>query len=296
MAFFSDHLAMTLQELNDNPDQWGLILNDSTLKLIEEAFVTGSVVLTGPSYTLGDGQGTSEADHYRFGILNITGNPTAAANVNVPVSIKSGTFVKKYWLVIDNTSGGHQITFKTSTGTGVNLVAGRATFCYCDGTNIIATSVNNAVSADSATTATTATNSTQLGGVAAANYAQLGVRQTWTAGQVVQRTVLTNPGSGIITPNLSLSGSFYCLWGGNWQLAAPTGTPINGDQFSIVIQQDTGGNHTISYPATTYIWEGGSAGVLSTAFQAVDYLSFEYCSDIAGAGGKWVASILNNLS
>jgi hypothetical protein len=296
MAFFSDYLALTLQELNDNPDQWGLILNDSTLKLMEEAFVTGAVVLTGTTYTLGDGQGTSEDDHYRFGILNITGNPGGAANVNLPVDIKNGVFVKKYWLVVDNTTGGHQITFKTSTGTGVNLTAGRATFCYCDGTNIKETSVNNAVSADSATTATTATNSTQLGGVAAANYAQKGLRQTWTAGQVVQRFPLTNPGSGIITPDLSESNSFYCLWGGNWQLAAPTGTPVNGEQFSIVIQQDTGGNHTISYPTTTYIWEGGSPGALSTAFQAVDYLAFEYCSDIAGTGGKWIASILNDLS
>jgi hypothetical protein len=295
MAFFSDYLAMTLQELDDNENTWGEILNDSTLKLIEEAFVAGSVVLTGPTYTLNTSQGLSNADHYRWGILKITGNPGAAANINLPVDIKNGLFVQKYWLVFDNTTGGHQITFKTSTGTGVNLVQGRATFCWCDGTNILESSVNNAVNADNATLAATATNATQLGGVAAAGYGQLDVRNTWTAGQVVQRYVLTES-VGTVTPDLNESNSFYCLWGGNWQLAAPTGSPVNGEQFSICIEQDTGGNHTISYPVNTYIWEGGNAGALSTAFQQVDYLAFEYCSDITGTGGKWIASILNNLS
>jgi len=301
MATYSDILDILYQETNENPNSWGDVLN-AQQQLIETAFDTASVVLTGTSYTMDDSRGADATDHYRYGIVNITGNPGGAANVNVPVGITSTTFVKKAWLVIDNTSGGHTITFKTSTGTGVALVAGTPMWCYCDGTNMVnasayASLAATATTATSATTATTATNATQLGGVAAANYAVtatlLDTRNTWTKGQVVQRATLTAT-TGVVTPSVTTSNAFYSEWLGAWQLANPTGSPVNGDTFSIVIEQGAGAPHTISF-GTQYVFESGIAPTLSTVAGQVDILLFEYCTN-TGLGNAWIGTILKNLS
>lgn len=300
MPTYSNVLDLLYQITNENPDLWGDILNDQQ-KLLETAFDTATITLTGSSYTLDDSRGSDPtSDHYRYGIINITGSPGGDASVNVPVGITSSSFLKKVWLVIDNTTGGNAITFKTATGTGVTLNYQEPTWCYCDGTNIINAS-NYAETAGSATTATTATSATsaddssKLGGVVAASYAQtstlLDTRNTWTKGQVVQRATLTES-VGVVTPNVTTSNAFYCLWGGNWQLGNPGGSPVNGDVFSLVVEQDTGGGHTISFD-TQFAFEGGSAPALSTLVGEVDLLMFEYCTDI---GNKWIGTILSNVS
>lgn len=295
MSITSDILALTLQATNDNPDLWGEVLNDSVVKLIESAFDTTTVDVTSGDATLDDTQGSDVATHYRYGILNVIGAPGIARNVNLPVDIKNGALLKKAWLVIDNTTGGDTITFKTATGAGVALTSGEAVWCYCDGTDIKGTYVASAGNAATADLATDSLDAQLLDGVDSTAFGQLAVRNTWTAGQVVQRAAATES-VNIVTCDIDESNSFYMLWEGNWQLAAPGGTPVNGDQFSIIIQQGAGGSHTISFAATTYIWEGGTAPALSTVAGNVDYLAFEYCSDITGGGGQWVGTIMNNLS
>lgn len=304
MPTYSNTLDLLYQITNENPNTWGDVLN-AQQQLLETAFDTCTVnVQSVTTYTLDDARGADGAasEHYRYGILNITGNPGAACTVNLPVGITSTAFLKKAWLVIDNTTGGFTITFKTSSGAGVDLIAGTPTWCYCDGTDIInassyATNAGNATTATTATNATLATDSNQLGGVAAANYAQtatlLDTRNTWTKGQVVQAGTLTESPVNTITPDLSVSNSFYVEWAGNWQLAAPQNA-VNGDSFSMFVEQAAGGSHLISFAGSTYRFEGGVTPVLSTAAGEVDYLSFQYNTSIPAP--NWLCVFIKDIS
>jgi hypothetical protein len=298
MSFTSKQLQMTLQNLDDNPDTWGDVLNQSGIELIEDAVAgQAEVVLSSPAdYTMDTTIGGDATDHYRKMIINVTGSPGGATNILVPddTSLGAGAGAATgIYLAFDGSTGGSAITLKTVNGTGVVLVSDSAVWCYCDGTNIVAIEVENAVNA---TNATTATDSTQLGGVVAASYAQLDVQNTWTKGQAVARAAALTDVGNIITPDISESNSFYAVWAGNYQLAAPDGSPQNGQQYSIAIQQAAaGGPFTISYAASTYIWEGGSAPVLSVGASEIDYLGFEYCTNLVG-GARWIGSIIKGLS
>lgn len=64
-------------------------------------------------------------------VYKISGALTANRNVVVPNN-------KKMYVVSNNTSGGHNITVKTSAGTGISLSSTAFVVLYCDGTNVIA--------------------------------------------------------------------------------------------------------------------------------------------------------------
>jgi hypothetical protein len=70
---------------------------------------------------------------------------------------------------------------------------------------------------------------------------------------------------------------------------------VNGSQFSIVIEQDTGGPHTITFASSTYLFENGTPPILSVGAGDIDLLGFEYVTNITG-GGRWIGSILKGVS
>lgn len=290
MATISPLLRLTLQETNDNVDTWGVVLNSGTIELLEDSLGYTTVTLIASGETaLNTDANTDNPPHYRRLIISIEGNPGGAADVIAPGQISAVDIAKAY-LVANNTTGGHTIRFKTTGGgLGVTIPVGEAYWVYGDGTDIIAASVATAGSAD---TAALATDSNALGGVAAAGYALTGIQQSYTAGQSALRVVLT-PAATIVTPDIALSTTFYSLWDGNNTLAAPL-NPVNGSQFSIVIEQDSGGPHTITFASSTFIFENATAPTLSTGTGDIDYLGFEYVTDITG-GARWVGSILKDL-
>ena len=286
MSTTSPLLQLTLQDLDENPDIWGTVLNVSAVQLLEDAIAGAAdcTLLSAADFTLDDTAGwPSESDSSRYMVLDVTGTPGGTTNIIVPTRSK---------VYLAANSSDHSIVVKTAAGTGPTIVAGIAVWVYCDGTNVLDTSV---LQAQDSLTAATATDSTQLGGVAAALYAQLAVSQAWTAGQWVERAAALTPATGQITPDLTDSDSFYALWDGNYQLMAPSGSAQDGQRFSLVVQQDNpAGPNTITFAAGVYIFEGGTAPGLSTGNSAVDYLAFEYCDQLVG-GGKWIGSILKGL-
>ena len=293
MSIISDDLAITLQELDDNPDTWGDILNSGTIQLLEKAFMTTSIDVTASDETLDDTQGGDSSGHYRYGVINVTGTSLAVTrNVNLPVDIKNAAFIEKSWLIINSTTGGQNIVFKTSSGTGVTVPPGDAFWCYCDGTDIVAASVLNASTAD---TATTATNALSLGGFAAALYARLAAAQTWTAGQVTSRTTVSSTG-GFLTINCADSNAFFMTTSESFTLNAPTNA-TNGQTFTLAIQQGGGGPHTIGFETSRFAFAGASAPVLSTTAGDVDFLAFEYVTGLAApfSGSRWLGSVLKDF-
>lgn len=286
MSTTSPLLKLTLQDLDENPDTWGTVLNVSVAQLLEDA-ISGTATVTlisAADYTLDvTAGGPSNADHYRYMILNVAGSPGGATNIVVPAT-------SKVYLAANNTGDSSDIVIKTAAGTGPTVPAGDAYFCYCDGTNVIAT---KAGSAATATLATTATNATQLGGVAAASYARLDAAQNFTAGQNSTRSLVASA-AGVLTIDCSVSNTFYMVTSENFTLAAPTNA-TNGQTFTLAIEQGGGGPHTIGFAASTFQFAGGTAPILSTTAADADYLAFEYVTNLTG-GARWWGSLLKNMA
>ena len=290
MSTTSVQLLLTLQALDDNPDTWGDVLNVSTIELLEDAIAgMATATLTSGDYTLDTTAGgdASGDDHYRKMIVKVDGTPGAPTNVIVPDKTK-------VYLIWNATGDGTVVTVKTLSGAGIAIPDGDTYWVYCDAVDVIG---GGSATAGNATLAATATNALSLGGILAADYGPLDVSNVWTAGQTVQRVVLTDPGvTGDITPDLSESNSFFHLIGENAagiNLKAPVGA-TNGSQFSIVVEQDTGGPWSLTFQTTTYLFAGGTLPTLSAGTGDKDYLAFEYCTDMTGTA-KWIGTIIKDV-
>lgn len=288
MSTTSPLLKLILQDLDENPDTWGNVLNVSGLECLEDG-VAGTATVTLASaadYTLTDTTGgPTGADHARNMILDVAGTPGGTTNIIVPTR-------SKVYLAVNATTDASSIVIKTTAGTGVTIPNGSAYWVYCDGTNI---ETINVALADAATTATTATNALQLGGVVAAGYGPLATANKWTAGQVVEADTITVTGTGpyLLTPTIATSNAFYHLTTQSFTLQGPAGGTL-GQRFSLVVQQAAaGGPHTIEFQAGVYQFAGASKPVLSTAAGAVDYFAFEYYSAVGG--NRWLGSFLKNI-
>lgn len=285
MSTTSPLLKLTLQALGENPDTWGDVLNNSAIQLLENAIAaTASVDITIGNVALAETAGGAAATHYRRMIVNVTGSPgIGTRTVSVPP-------LSKIYLVANSTGDASTFTFKTTAGTGVVIPAAKAQWVYCNGTNIIAAAAAVATTAE---TATTATNALQLVSIAGAEYAQKNVQQTYTKSQSAARVTLAAVAS-VVTPNYASSNSFYVLWSGNWQLAAPT-NPVDGGSFSLFIRQNSGGPHTITFAINTFVWANGIAPTLSTGSGDVDMFGFEYFTNHP-LGARWVGAVIKDVS
>lgn len=278
---------MTLQALDENPDTWGTVLNDSALQLLEDSIAGTAVVdiTVAQDYTLDDtAGGPTDATGARYMILDLNGSPGGSRNIIVPTR-------SKVYLVA-NTSDG-DVVVKTSAGTGPTIIAGEGQWVFCDGTNVQAASAATAVTA---TNATEATNALQLISVPGADFAQKALAQTFTQGQVTQRTTVTVAGAGPYTLDIDCadSNAFYHLTTQPFTLTAPSNA-TTGQQFSLIVEQGTGAPHAITFASNTYLAAGG-APTLSTAFGEIDYLGFEYVTGLNDIGGaRWVVSIIKNV-
>lgn len=288
MSLTSVQLKLTLQELDDNPDTWGDVLNASAIELLEDAIAGSSVIdVTSGDVTMditagGDDPGN---EHYRKAIVSIIGSPGGdTRQIFVPA-------LTKVYLVANNTGDASDVTVLVTGQTGVLVPADTVYLLYCDGTDVLATEVPLATVAIQAQTATDAE---QLTGVDGAEFAQLDVAQTWTKGQVVQRVTLSDSGGDII-PDLALSNSFYHEMTQGENLAAPL-NPTNGAMFSLVIEQGAGPPHALTFQANTFIWGNASVPTLSTELGEVDYFAFEYVTNLDTASKpRWIGSVIKNV-
>ena len=86
--------------------------------------------------------------------------------------------------------------------------------------------------------------------------------------------VVTLTDAATINIDASLGNNFRVVLAGNRTLANPTGL-IDGQVFNVRIKQDGTGSRTLAY-GTKYKFPGGTAPVLSTAANALDFMSCQY--------------------
>ena len=93
-----------------------------------------------------------------------------------------------------------------------------------------------------------------------------------------------------MTLNCALSNVFTTVVGANVTVAPALTNPGDGQTINWFLTQDGTGSKTMTWPAGLK-WPGGTAGVLSTAANAVDLVTLTY----RAATGHWYASLVKDF-
>lgn len=126
----SANLKLTVQATGENSGTWGQITNTNLL-ILEQAIggYSGLTVnaTTGATLTFTNGALSNGKDQ----VIKLTGTLAGNIDVIVPDSIE------KTYIIHDGCDhAGYTLTFKTTSGTGVDLCEGHKYVLYSDGTNI----------------------------------------------------------------------------------------------------------------------------------------------------------------
>ena len=197
------------------------------------------------------------------------------------------------WIVVDRT--GATIDLVNFPGTAVTIsgtlgVTGATTLGSLSAGAISATSFAGAVAA------TTLSASSTVSGAGFSTYlaSPPAIGTTTPAGgrftyAYTAESAITFHATAM-TIDLSLSNAFRLTMTANVTTAPTLSNPHDGQTINIHITQDATGSRTMTWPSS-FIWEGGSPGVLSTTANAVDLLVLTYRSTT----GKYSASLIKDL-
>ena len=126
---YTSRIRLEKQGDGENPNAWGLILNQNVIDLIDDAvagYQVVSVSNTGVTLTTGDGA----ADQARKSGLKLEGTLTADVTVAIPAQ-------EKIYFVHNGTTGEYNVLFKAGSGTAVTATeAGKSMMIATDGTTI----------------------------------------------------------------------------------------------------------------------------------------------------------------
>jgi hypothetical protein len=127
---YSTDLKLELMVTGENSGTWGDKTN-TNLNLVQQA-IAGYEAIDVASADVTLAMTNATLSNARNAVLNLTGTLAANRTVNVPDGIE------KTYIVKDSTTrAGFTLTFKTVSGTGVTIVAGKTHVIYVDGTNAV---------------------------------------------------------------------------------------------------------------------------------------------------------------
>jgi len=275
---YTSNIRLELQADGENPNNWGTILNQNVIDLIDEAITSyTTVALTGANVILTAINGTT--DQSRSPFLEFTGGLTEDVNVIIPAVPKSYYINNK----ATQASAGTDITVKTASGDGVNIPVGSRIAVVCDGVSVFSAINPNAFGFGTAASANIGTGNTDVPDVsiADARYSQLAAANTFTnTNSFTSTTTFTQVDSPIVTltdaasvaVNFNTGNHFLVSLAGNRTLENPTNGKV-GQVGHIYIVQDGTGNRTLSY-GDMYNFPSGTAPVLTSVSGSVDLLVF----------------------
>jgi hypothetical protein len=129
---YTSLLALGQPVTGTEPGVWGDDVNNAVTSYLDIAIAGTQTLSTDGDVTLTLTQGTSSATNIgttsaQYMILNCTGSRTALRYINVPNSSKA-------YIVMNNTSGGFNVTIRGSTGptTGISVAPGKQTWVAWD--------------------------------------------------------------------------------------------------------------------------------------------------------------------
>ena len=281
---YTSNIRLELQADGENPNNWGTILNQNVIDLIDEAITSyTTVALTGANVTLTAVNGTT--DQSRSPFLEFTGGLTEDVNVIIPAVSKSYYINNK----ATQASAGTDITVKTASGAGVNIPVGSRIAVICDGVSVFSAINPNAFGFGTAASANIGTGNTDVPDVSIADvrYSQLAAANTFTGTNTfnglssftstttfkqVDSPIVTLTDAASVAVNFNTGNHFLVSLAGNRTLENPTNGKVGQVGHIYVVQDGTGGR-TLSY-GDMYNFPSGTAPVLTSVSGSVDLLVF----------------------
>jgi hypothetical protein len=280
---FSDLLQLETMVQGEQDNTWGDKTTDNLEKLEQAISGRIGIALAASDYTLtavngGDGSGSTNPANL---ILDCSGVLTA--NVNIIAPNVTGMYIVK-----NGTTGAFTVGIKTAAGSALEIAQGETLLVWCNGTDVFST-----ISAISTGTISLATNSLQLGGIVAAAYAQLAVKNSWTRPQTAlgQDVTLT---AGTYTPNADVDTNLFIAQAEvtqNVTIANPTGTPTKGQVITIQIEQHGSTVRSLTW-GSKFIFTDDVNVNLTQTVNKVDVFTMQYNANL----DRWlVAGVAQNF-
>jgi hypothetical protein len=287
---YTSRIRLEKQGDGENPNTWGLRLNQNVIDLLDEAvaaYVTVSVSNTNVTLSANDGT----TDQSRSPFIELQGEVTSNLNVTVPS-------VDKGYIINDSTTrnpAGSTVTLKTATGSGSLVKVGRISQFICDGVSVHPVEGYTSVSDIYAAADNTFTGTNTFSGLTSFTSAtsfntSVSVKDLRiTEGRIedvsvsVASIVHANVTRGImpftsltdavsITIDFNTGNNFCVTLGGNRTLANQTNGTV-GQTGYIYVKQDGTGNRTLTF-GNWWKFSGGTAPTLTTDANAVDILVY----------------------
>jgi hypothetical protein len=285
---FTSRIRLNKQGDGDNPNSWGVVLNDGVISLVDDAIAAYTTISIGSAATVTLSAVNGGGDTARSAFLEVIGS-VGGTNTTITLEIPSNS--KSYVInnkVSANTTASDVVKIKTAGGDGYTIPFGSIGLVICDGTSVFATNTRGqgfgtAASADIGTGTTDVPDVS----IADARY----VRSSVTANTTVRGDFVVEAGSlkvgtsaraynpittltdaASIVVDFALGNNFLVTIGGNRTLAAPTNA-VAGQTGQIYVIQDGTGSRTLSYNSV-YQFVSGAAPTLSTGAADVDILVY----------------------
>lgn len=288
---YTTRLRLEKQGDGENPNSWGLRLNQNVIDLVDQA-VGGYAVVSVSSVEVTLTEVNGATDQSRNASLEFAGTLTADVTVLVPE-------VEKLYFIRENTTGSFGVKLKTNTGSAISLQQSTNILVACDGSELyklevptsvsaftintltatsIDTSVVNALLVSAANGTFTSTVSANTVDTSIAIITDASITDATFVGQVVGIPVtLTDAAS--ISLDLATGNNFTVTLAGNRTLENPTNA-VAGQTGQMYVIQDGTGSRTLAF-GSNYKFPNGTAITISTSTSSVDLLVFNVRSPTA---------------
>ena len=287
-ATYTSRIRLTKQGDGDNPNTWGVVLNDGVISLVDDAIAAYTTVEIGSAATVTLSAIDGAGDVPRSAFLEVKGSvggSHSTITMLIPSTSKSYVINNK---VSANTTASDIVKIKTASGSGYNIPFGAIGLVVCDGTSVFATNakglgLGTAASADLGTgadnVAVVSANDLRYPRVSVTSTATLRGDLNIEAGSLKVGTsaraynpITTLTDATSIVVDFALGNSFLVTIGGNRTLAAPTNA-VAGQTGQIYVVQDSTGSRTLAYNSA-YQFVSGTSPTLSTGASDVDILVY----------------------
>ena len=287
-ATYTSRIRLTKQGDGDNPNTWGVVLNDGVISLVDDAIAAYTTVEIGSAATVTLSAIDGAGDIPRSAFLEVKGSvggSHSTITMLIPSTSKSYVINNK---VSANTTASDIVKIKTASGSGYNIPFGAIGLVVCDGTSVFSTNAKGlgfgtAASADLGTgadnVAVVSANDLRYPRVSVTSTATLRGDLNIEAGSLKVGTsaraynpITTLTDATSIVVDFALGNNFLVTIGGNRTLAAPTNA-VAGQTGQIYVVQDSTGSRTLAYNSV-YQFVSGASPTLSTGASDVDILVY----------------------
>ena len=229
---FTSRIRLEKQADGENPNSWGLILNQNVIDMVDEA-VAGMVTVTCSSAEIALSTANGATDTARNAAITLVGTLTADVTVALPA-------LEKTYFVRNGTSGEFNILLKAGSGTAVTATGqGLSMMVATDGTTVY-----NMKSEDNDTKIYSPFTSPSVlvasGKVSASEAKSIYQRVNTSAGDIAVEVTVGNLtlGQYVIVDKVTTTNKMTITWGAGSQglsLSSATDLAIginNGNGFS----------------------------------------------------------------